>query len=197
VTDEIEAPTDTYPAPIITPRFPRPNQVLRFNAFAGSVGQLVVPLKIDDLDLQRTLKLRWRVINTLSSTDQDAELDYLCPELPIPPSGSITRADFSLTIPATKFEPNSCNHVEIVVSDKFFPCTIFKGQNSWDFPTSGRSEDVGRATFMVWEDSGDPVQDSAAAVMVTSTCRTAQYVPPSNLAPTPPVSPNTIPAMEK
>ncbi|MEY4582550.1 MAG: hypothetical protein RL701_7253 [Pseudomonadota bacterium] len=188
VTDEIEAPPESYAAPQITSRYADGNTIL-FDLSTNGTRPLQIPLNISYENAQRTLKIRWRVRTQLNTNG--LPLEFQCPEEEIVP---IARLGFPLNIATSRFAPSSCSLIDVAVSEEFLDCTVFK--NVFDIPARGTPDDVGRATFQVWETSDDPVQKATAAVMITSTCPREQYVPPTT-APIQQTAPNNIPAMEQ
>jgi hypothetical protein len=174
VTDQVQLdPEITTPPIVLAAEIPL-GSVIRFNANLGN--ELAIPLHIRDDDVTENLKVRSRIV---TGADGRKFTDFDCPEPPIPANGLNIR-DYQITIGPMELERNACNKIEFVVSSKFTSC---KDHPLWFDAAADETNDLGRATFLVWEVSGDPLTRPEYAQMLVSTCpavtidRTPQSTP--------------------
>jgi hypothetical protein len=180
VTDSVEPPPVPNFPPLVLSTY-TPGSAILFDASKTTSG-LVIPFEIRDEDTSEVLKPRWRV--TSGSRPQSTGLDYTCPEIPIPGTGSVIRSNQSITVSVDKFVPGSCSVVELIVSAHFLSCSKYPEPGFFDVTTNADDNDaaLGRAFFWVWETSNNPLTDNAKAQQLLSSCPKAPY---QTAAPTP------------
>jgi len=175
VTDSIDLPPEPRSAP----------QILALNSTSANTSaiiqfdstkytQLLIPFNVRDEDTEEELQMRWRVRRTGPSNERD----YPCPERPeyTIAGGSLYRNDNYLAIDATKFPRGSCSRVELVVSASFRDCT--RNPDEFDVTANeDNEEDLGRATFWVWETSTGALTNPAQAQQLLSSCISNPYTP--------------------
>jgi hypothetical protein len=166
VTDQFTLEPQPQTSPVILagdPSYPI-GGIIKFDA--STTNMLRIPLQIRDENLTEPLKLRWRTKTTAP---------VACPDLPVTGSGMLLR-DALLVINAPEFDPGSCTRVDVVVSAVFTDCNKRKDPQYFDFPTTDDDNDVGLATFWVWEVGSDPISPSAAQKLVTTCTPQADYI---------------------
>jgi hypothetical protein len=166
VTDQFTLEPQPQSSPTILagdPMYPI-GGVIKFDA--RSANMLSIPLQIRDENLTEPLRLRWR-----TKTTEPVQ----CPDLMVPGGSGTLLRDTMLMIGATEFDPGSCTRVDLAVSAFFTDCMKRKDPQYFDFPTTDNDNDVGLATFLVWEGGSDPISPSAAQKIVT-TCPQADYM---------------------
>jgi hypothetical protein len=166
VTDQAQlAPTPNIPPVVLAADYPL-GSVLRVNT--NQVNEVRIPLRVRDEDTQEVLKTRFR-INSGSKIGT-----YACPEPTSHGTGALIREDSAteITIPGTQLARGACSLVEFVVSASFVPCE--KHPEVFDITTPD-DEDLGRATFWIWETSTDPLTNPIAARALIDTCPAIDY----------------------
>jgi hypothetical protein len=177
VTDTIDLPPEPHSAPQILAR-DYAGTIIQFDS--TKYTQLRIPFDVRDEDTDEELQMRWRVrrSQTSSATADTSELDYPCPETQenAIAGGSLYRNDNYLQIDATKFPRGSCSRVELVVSASFRDCT--RNPDEFDVTANqDNEEDLGRATFWVWETSTGALTNPAQAQQLLSSCISIPYTP--------------------
>jgi hypothetical protein len=163
VTDQAQLdPTPKTPPIVLAVDYPL-GSILRVNT--NQVNEVRIPLRIRDENTQEVLKTRFR-INTGSKTGA-----YKCPEPTLPGIGELVRP-WEIVIGSTLLERGACSLVEFVVSSSFVPCE--KHPDVFDI-TTPVDEDLGRATFWIWETSTDPLTNPTAARALIDTCPAFDY----------------------
>lgn len=170
VTSEVDLPEEIPTAPVVIDddlQWPV-GAVFRFNAAQSK--ELTINVHVRSEDIQETLKVRWRV---KSGTKKPTV--FKCPEDSLVPSGSVDRFP-SITIESLSLEPGACNKVEFVVSSAFTSCTKFPEV----FDATLDPNDIGRATYWVWEVSANPVMGWGDKI--ATTCETLdKTIPPTTM----------------
>jgi hypothetical protein len=164
VTDQAQLdPTPKTPPIVLAVDIPL-GSILRVNT--NQVNEVRIPLRVRDENTQEALKTRFRI------TSGGKTGAYKCPEVPeLPGVGELVRP-WEITIPGTQLVSGACSLVEFVVSSSFVPCE--KHPDVFDI-TTPVDEDLGRATFWIWETSTDPLTNPTAARALIDTCPAIDY----------------------
>jgi hypothetical protein len=159
VTDQVELdPVPSTPPIVLAADIPL-GSVIRVNT--NQVNQVVIPLRIRDDNTQEILKPRFRI------TSGGKTGTYACPELPIPATGALIREDYQIVIDRTLLDKGACSEVDFVVSSTFLSCDRHPGL--FDV-TVDDNDNLGRATFWIWETSTNPITDPMASRVLVGTC---------------------------
>ena len=171
MTSEVELPPEITSPPVVlneNPLYPV-GGIFKFNASVGN--ELRIRVQIRDEDTAETLKARWRVKSgTKPYTMFDCTENS---ENTISGTGLLVR-EFDLFIERLKLERGACNKVEFVVSPEFLSCK----QQLFDVTVP--EGNLGRATYWIWEMSGEPPTPTESQILV-NTCETIDM---TNVQPT-------------
>jgi hypothetical protein len=157
--------------------------VIRVNA--SVVNEVHIPLRVRyENTLEDGLKTRFRV-NTGTKIGA-----YACPEPTLAPTGSLIRPT-EIVIYGTQLDKGSCSQVQFVVSTSFVTCENRPNPAAlFDVTTGEDDEELGRATFFIWDTSTDPLTNGMSARALLDSCPAIDYSAPTT---TPPPSMGTTP----
>ena len=132
------------------------------------VPNLSVAITVRDENLDDVLQVQARF-----SVGAEPPYDFACPPNPINPADKPTRDVFDLRIETAKLKVGLCTRLEVVVSEKF-------SGGCMGIPSEG--DDAAHANYWIWEMSGMPAMNPAAAQVLLTSCQTvtsAQGTPTS------------------
>lgn len=133
--------------------------VIKFDA--SRQNELRIPVQIRNENTTEVLKVRMRIVTSGRTSEK-----FLCPEPEVPPNNA-QRRDFQIVIAAGKFTLGTCHRIDFIVSGDFQSC---KKNSEWfDYTYGDPDEEVGRATFWVWEVSNEPLNPANSQALL-STC---------------------------
>jgi hypothetical protein len=165
VTDPVELQEEPKTPPTVLASEIPIGSIIRFDA--KNVNTLTIPLRVRNEDIDETLKVRYRTVGITGTSA------FKCnPEIEIPPTGTLIR-DFSpayISLEATAIPRGSCTKIEYVVSGSFQDCKFYPDR--FDVTTDPNDDnDLGRATFWVWETSNDVLMNPMGAQFLLNTCK--------------------------
>jgi hypothetical protein len=147
--------------------------VIRVNA--NTVNEVRIPLRVRyENTLEDGLKTRFR-INSGSKIGA-----FACPEPILPPNGTLIR-ETEIVIYKTQLDPGSCSQVQFLVSTSFVSCK--QHPDAFDVTTGDDDEELGRATFFIWETSTDPLTNPMSARALLDSCPAIDYSAPTTMPP--------------
>jgi hypothetical protein len=142
---------------------------------AKMVNEVRIPVRVRyENTLEDGLRARFR-INTGSKHGAFACPD---PEYVVPPNGQLIR-DWDIVFGSTQLERGACSMVEFVVSTSFVSCK--QHPDAFDVTTGDDDEELGRATFLIWETSNNPSTDPIASLALTNSCPKTDYSDPKTM----------------
>lgn len=178
VTSAEEFPEEAKVPPIVVDTAALPiGSIIAFDQMKEN--ELALLITTSDANLDDELELRAR----LSVAGQNYE--SICGPI-ITPSGEARREQARLAIQGPLVRKGVCSKLEVRVSSKFaIPCE--KTMDDGGFGVPADPEDLGIGTFWIWEMSGDPAANAAAAQNIVTSCQTltrpTMTTPPATMVP--------------
>lgn len=156
---------------------PDVGSIIKFNGIESNM--LRIPLTVWDENTTEELKVHYLLESaSLTPVASRSMVDFPCPEVPIPGTGSVMRTEFALNIESGKIPRNACTRLSVAVSANFGPCDKFPRPEDWS-KTIVPGDDTNHralAVYWIWEVSADPSVNADAAQRILSSCPT----PPSS-----------------
>jgi len=163
VTSAEEFPEETNVPPVVvdTPGFAN-GSIITFDKNSGNELRLLITVRDENINDDVEIQARLSVLGQPTS-------QFICPDK-LPPGTQPVREQFPLVVERSKIQPGACTMVEVAVSSRFVrPCSTHPEY----FGLPGNNEnDVGHATFWIWDMTGNPLSDPAAAQALLGTCQT-------------------------
>lgn len=138
------------------------------------VGGLRLGITVRDENVNDELKVRAR-LSVLGTAYK-----HLCELLPpIFAVGEPKRPQYELDLNPMELQPRACTQLEVWVSSRFAaPCN---DHDRFDFVFL--EDDVAHATYWIWEESGNPTVNPAAAQDILTSCQTVPRAPATMTTP--------------
>jgi hypothetical protein len=173
VTSAEEFPEEPVVPPVVidTPDLPN-GAIVAYNM--NNDNELRLGITVRDENVTTDLEIQAR----LSVVGQPTP-ELICPLMPqIKSTGVPQRETFQLVVLRSQIRPGACTKVEFVVSPKFLRSCLDKPQF---FGEPDRPDDVGRATYWIWEMSGNPAANPAAAQGIVTSCALLTRAPSTSM----------------
>jgi len=176
VTSAEEFPEEPQVAPIVldTPDLPV-GSIVAFDQNSEPDLRLTITVRDDNIDDPMEIQARLSVVG-------QPPYDFYCSETGIPPNGTTTR-QYELPLDPSRIKQGACSRVEVVVSSRFAGARTC-GTN-FGIPANS-DDDIARATYWIFEMSGDPASNPSAAQNLINSCQTVVTRAQSNTNPTVP-----------
>jgi hypothetical protein len=163
VTSAEEFPEEQQvpPAVLDTPDLPI-GTIIAYNQSMENEVRLGINVRDDNVDDVLQVQAKITVVG-------QTEYDLVCPQVNINSSGTPDREQFELVIQRTQIRTGACNRVDVYVSRDF----VGNCSEDRDLATRPRFRgDLAHGLYWVWETSGDPVSNGAAARDLVNSCQT-------------------------
>jgi hypothetical protein len=136
-------------------------------------NELTIPVQIRYENVTETLKARVRIVS--GGAKQPTASAFKCPEPLIVANGTMRR-EWPIVIGRAELDPGVCSRIDFVVSADFQDC--MRHPDWFDATTSSdNDEDLGRATFWVWDVSNDPLTSTNAQALLNTCLAIDRTVP--------------------
>ncbi|HET6333583.1 MAG TPA: hypothetical protein VFG30_10240 [Polyangiales bacterium] len=171
MTSAEEFPEETQVPPVVvdTPDLPI-GSIVAFDLNNENELRLNITVRDDNIDDDLEIQARLSVVG-------QSMPEYVC-DTPIMKTQEPQRAQSPLIVDRSKIRPGACTKVEIAVSSRFArPCAT----NPELFGIPLREDDVGRATFWIWEMSGNPAANPTAAQGIVTSCALLTTAPSTSM----------------